>query len=84
MEGLLHPFYLNQFKFVFGAPGYRESFCSKTYIKAFEPRMTIIYPSTKYPNHAQCHSLPVVISTSGPKNLVRCNMVEEGILTRQS
>ena len=83
MEGLLHPFYLNQFKFVFGAPGYRESFCSKTYIKAFEPRMKIIYPSTTYQNHVQSHSLPAVILTSGPKNLERCN-VEECILTNQS
>ena len=77
MEGLLHPFYLNQFKFVFGAPGYRESFCSKTYIKAFEPRMKIFLPIDKISKSRtviQCHSLPVVILTSGPKNLGRCNV----------
>ena len=55
MEGLLHPFYLNQFKFVFGAPGYRESFCSKRYIMAFEPRIKIFYPSTKCQNESKSY-----------------------------
>ena len=45
--------------------------------------MKIVYPSTKYQNHVRCHSLPVVILTSWPKHLKRCN-VEECILTSQS
>ena len=80
MEGLLHPFYLNQFKFVFGAQGYRESFCSKTYIKAFEPRMNFFTHRQNIKmkaNHVQCHPL---LFTNRNINIMAKKNLEDAML----
>ena len=57
---------------------YRESFCSKRYIMAFEPRIKIFYPSTKYQNESK--SYLVLLFTCRNINIMAKKNLEDAML----